>query len=34
MVIQEVVDSWEHPDLPSVLSDLKFIRYRPEGPPE
>ena len=35
MAIQEVADSWEHPDWPSVLSDLKYIRdRRPEGPPE
>jgi len=34
MAIQEVVDSWEHPNWPSVLSDLKYIRDCPEGPPE
>jgi hypothetical protein len=34
MAIQEVVDSWEHPNWPSVLSDLRYVRHRPEGPPE
>jgi len=34
MAIQEVLDSWEHPSWPSVLSDLRYIRDRPEGPPE
>jgi len=34
MAIQEVADSWEHPNWPFVLLDLKYIRDRPEGPPE
>ena len=26
--------SWQYPNWPSVLSNLKYIRDRPEGPPE
>jgi len=32
--IQEVADSWEHPDWLAVLADLRSIGDRPEGPPE
>ena len=32
--IQEVADSWEHPDWLTVLENLRYIRDHPEGPPE
>jgi len=32
--IQEVADSWKHPDLLAVLENLRYIRDHPEGPPE
>ena len=32
--IQEVVDSWEHPDWLAVLEYLRYIRDHPEGPSE
>jgi len=34
MAIQDVADSWEHLDWHLVLADLRYIRDRPEGPPE
>jgi hypothetical protein len=34
MAIQEVADSWEHPNWLSVHSNLRYIRDHPEGPPE
>jgi len=34
MGIEEVADDWEHPDWLVVLVDLRYIRDRPEGPPE
>jgi len=34
MAIQEVADSWEHPDWLVVLADLRYIKDCPEGPPE
>jgi len=32
--IQEVADSWEHSAWLAVLKNLRYIRDRPEGPPE
>jgi len=32
--IQEVADSWEHPDWLAVLENLRYIRNHPEGPSE
>jgi len=32
--IQEVADSWKHPDWLVVLENLRYIRDYPEGPPE
>jgi len=32
--IQEVADSWEHPDWLAVLENLGYIRDHLEGPPE
>jgi len=32
--IREVADSWEHSDQLAVLENLRYIRDRPEGPPE
>jgi len=34
MTIQEVADSWEHPDWLAVLENLRYIRDHPEGPSE
>jgi len=34
VAIQEVAYSWEHLNWPSILLDLRYIRDRPEGPPE
>jgi len=32
--IQEVADSWEHPDWLAVLENLRYIWDHPEGPSE
>ena len=32
--IQEVAESWEHPDWLAVLENLRYIRDHPEGPSE
>jgi len=34
IAIQEVADSWVHPKWPSVIVDLRYVKDRPEGPPE
>ena len=33
-VIQEVAESWEHPDWLAVLENLRYIQDHPEGPSE
>ena len=34
VAIQEVADSWDHPSWPDILSNLRYIRDHPEGPPD